>query len=152
MCAVLVFAFLGIVYGRTQTIGFDDALPGELQPGLADQMNHTGTPPLWEIIRDDSAPSRPNVLAQLSADRTAGRFPLAILNRISLQDGSLSVCFKPVSGVVDQAAGIVWRYRDPGNYYIVRANALENNVVLYKVETGSEPRLPRKGFHRAPTA
>ena len=44
--------------------------------------------------------------------------------------------FKPVSGRVDQAAGLVWRYRDENNYYIVRANALENNVVLYKVQDG----------------
>jgi hypothetical protein len=56
----------------------------------------------------------------------------------------VSVRFKPVSGTVDQAAGIVWRYRDAGNYYIVRANALENNVVLYKVENGKRiPLAPR---------
>ena len=57
----------------------------------------------------------------------------------------MSVSFKPVSGERDQAAGIVWRYRDPQNYYIVRANALEDNVVLYKVEGGKRIALEPKG-------
>jgi hypothetical protein len=47
-------------------------------------------------------------------------------------DMTISVKFKAISGSVDQAAGIVWRYRDPDNYYVVRANALEDNLVLYK--------------------
>jgi hypothetical protein len=56
-------------------------------------------------------------------------------------NGAVSVRFKPVSGDVDRAAGLVWRYRDENNYYIVRANALENNVVLYKVENGRRTSL-----------
>jgi len=40
---------------------------------------------------------------------------------------------------------MVWRYRDPDNYYIVRANALENNVVLYKVEGGKRVSLAPRG-------
>jgi hypothetical protein len=55
------------------------------------------------------------------------------------------VKFKPVSGEVDRAAGLVWRYRDENNYYIVRANALEDNVVLYKVEEGKRTSLAPKG-------
>jgi hypothetical protein len=86
------------------------------------------------------------VLAQLSTDRTAGRFPLAILEAVSVKNGTLSVCFKPVSGVVDQAAGIVWRYQDPDNYYIARANAVENNIVLYKVEKGLRSSIAPKGL------
>ena len=56
--------------------------------------------------------------------------------------------FKPVSGRVDQAAGLVWRYQNEDNYYIVRANALEDNVVLYKVENGKRTDLPLKGEGR----
>ena len=56
--------------------------------------------------------------------------------------------FKAVSGGKDQAAGIVWRYRDKDNYYIVRANALENNVVLYKVQSGKREDLSVKGEGR----
>ena len=58
------------------------------------------------------------------------------MDGVTATDLDLSVRFKPVSGAVDQAAGLVWRYRDKDNYYVVRANALENNVVLYKVESG----------------
>jgi hypothetical protein len=63
-----------------------------------------------------------------------------------LRDGDVSVAFKTVDGTVDQAAGIVWRYQDPNNYYIVRANALENNVVLYKVENGVRLSIAPKGL------
>ncbi|SRR5258706_9201919 len=41
---------------------------------------------------------------------------------------------------------IVWRYQTPNNYYIVRANALENKVVLYKVENGVRLSIPPKGL------
>jgi hypothetical protein len=85
------------------------------------------------------------VLAQLSDDRTAGRFPLAIWEGKSLQDGRVSVKFKAISGVVDQGAGVVWRYQNPNNYYIARANALEDNVVLYKVQNGQRIALAPKG-------
>ena len=60
----------------------------------------------------------------------------------------MTVRIKPVSGRVDQAAGLVWRYRNADNYYLVRANALENNVVVYKVENGSRTDLPVKGQGR----
>ena len=60
--------------------------------------------------------------------------------------GEVSVAFKTVDGTVDQAAGIVWRYQDPNNYYIVRANALENNVVFYKVENGVRLSIRPKGL------
>jgi hypothetical protein len=97
-------------------------------------------------VRDESAVKPLYVLAQLSRDSTAGRFPLAIWDRNVLRDGDVSVAFKTMDGAVDQAAGIVWRYQDPNNYYIVRANALENNVVLYKVENGVRLSIAPKGL------
>lgn len=108
-------------------------------------MTHTGGIPKWEVRGDESAPTKPNVLAQVSNDATAGRFPLAIWDRAIFKDGAVSVKFKAISGSVDQGAGLVWRYRDPDNYYIVRANALEDNVVLYKVENGVRLSLAPKG-------
>jgi hypothetical protein len=71
-----------------------------------------------------------------------------VLSDISAADVDLSVRFKPISGRVDQAAGLVWRYQNQDNYYIVRANALEDNVVLYKVEGGTRTDLPLKGEGR----
>jgi hypothetical protein len=132
--------------GAAQMVNFDNCAPGTLPPGWTTAMTHKGAPPKWEVVRDETAPSPPNALAQVSKDGTAGRFPLAIWDGVSIQDGEVSVAFKPVSGSVDQAAGIVWRYQDPGNYYIVRANALENNVVLYRVVSGVRESIAPKGL------
>lgn len=143
---LLVLTALSSSAAQSEMIRFDHAIPGKLPADWTVAMTHAGAPPRWEIVRDESAPNPPNVLAQLSRDRTAGRFPLAIWNRASIQDGELSVAFKPVEGSIDQAAGMVWRYQDPNNYYIVRANALENNVVLYKVQGGVRTSITPKGL------
>jgi hypothetical protein len=119
--------------------------PGTVPKDWVVAMTHQGGPPKWEIVADPTAPSPPHVFAQTSEDNTSGRFPLAIYQKVNFTDGSVSVRFKPVKGERDQAAGIVWRYRDPDNYYIVRANALEGNVVLYKVEGGKRLSLEPKG-------
>ena len=100
------------------------------------------------VTKDDSFPDRGNVLAQTDADATDYRFPVCVYDSLTAKDVDLSVKFKPVSGRGDQGAGIVWRYRDKDNYYIVRANALEGNVVLYKVQDGKRTDLPLKGAGR----
>ena len=87
-------------------------------------------------------------LAQTDPDSTRLRFPVAVLKNVTAADVDLSVRFRPISGRVDQAAGLVWRYQNQDNYYIVRANALEDNVVLYKVEGGRRTDLPVKGKGR----
>jgi hypothetical protein len=120
---------------------FEAAELGAPPPGWTITMTHEGGAPRWAIEQDVSSPAGPRVLAQLSDDPTSGRFPLAIYAAVETTNGAVSVRFKPISGGVDQAAGIVWRYRDENNYYIVRANARENNVVLYKVEEGRRTSL-----------
>jgi hypothetical protein len=141
----LILALIGVAVCSAETINFDGAAVGGVPAGWTVSMTHKGGAPKWEIVRDESAPSKPNVLAQVSTDATGGRFPLIVYEKLSLKDGSLSVRFKTVSGNVDQAAGLIWRYKDPENYYIVRANALEDNVVLYKVENGQRLALAPKG-------
>jgi Domain of Unknown Function (DUF1080) len=143
---LMLIMVLAIGAAQCEVIRFDQASPGKLPAGWTVAMTHAGAPPRWEIVHDESAPSPPNVLAQLSRDRTAGRFPLAIWDRALLQDGEISVAFKAVDGSIDQAAGIVWRYQDANNYYIARANALENNVVLYKVESRVRSSIAPKGL------
>jgi hypothetical protein len=129
-----------------EVLRFDADPPGRLPSGWNSAMTHAGGAPQWQIVHDATAPSPPFVLAQMSRDRTAGRFPIAVWDRASIRNGEVSVAFKTVSGTVDQAAGIVWRYQDANNYYIVRANALENNVVLYKVENGVRLSIAPKGM------
>ena len=100
-------------------------------------------------MTDPSAPSPPYVFAEISKDVARGRCPIAILNKTDVKDGDLSVKVKPVTGRQDRAGGLVFRYRDPDNYYLVRANALENSIVLYKVEDGKRTPLSSRG---APTS
>ena len=140
---VVLISLTGVGWGAL--ISFDNVKPGPLPRGWTVAMTHDGGPSKWEILADPSAPSKPNVMAQTSTDNTSGRFPLAIYEKAVVTDGSVSVRFRPASGERDQAAGIVWRYQDSENYYIVRANALENNVVLYKVEGGKRISLEPKG-------
>ncbi len=124
---------------------FDSDPVNQMPAGWTSAMTHQGAPPRWEVVRDETAPSKPNVLAQLSDDPTSGRYPLAIYQKLELRDGDLSVKFKPISGTVDASGGLVWRYQDPNNYYIVRSNALEDNTVLYKVENGRRRSIAPKG-------
>ena len=95
-----------------------------------------GGPVAWVIKDDPTAPSGGKVLAQTSADTTRNRFPLCIYEPLIAKDVEVAVQFKAVAGKVDQAAGLVIRFQDKDNYYITRANALENNVRLYKVVHG----------------
>src|SRR5579859_4172371 len=144
--AYLLLGLLSCSVASAETIRFDSGAPGALPPGWTVAMTHAGGEPRWQIVSDPGAPSPPYVLAQLSQDRTAGRFPLAIWSGAAIRNGEVSVAFKTVSGTIDQAAGIVWRYQDPNNYYVVRANALENNIVLYKVEKGVRLSIAPKGM------
>jgi hypothetical protein len=142
---LMSFALWGTV---TQTINFDSAKPGSVPPGWT-VMPNTGAVPEWEILKDPSAPSPPYVFAQVShnpaGDAAADQCPLAILNKTNIKDGDLSVKVKPVAGKEDRAGGLVFRYRDRDNYYLVRANALENSIVLYKVEDGRRTPLSCRG-------
>jgi hypothetical protein len=139
------FALLIHFVASAEAIRFDRSQPGKAPDGWTIAMTHAGGPPQWQVLHDDSGPSPRLVLAQTSRDATAGRFPLAIWEGTSIRNGEVSVAFKPVDGSVDRAAGIVWRFQDQNNYYIVRANALENNVVLYRVENGVRLSIAPKG-------
>lgn len=134
--------------GKSLVYNFDNDTTGKVPAKFHGALTGKGVTGAWEVKADSSAPSQPNVLAQTSTDKTSYRFPLAIADQGSFRDLDLSVKFKPISGEVDQAAGLVWRLKDANNYYIVRANALENNVVLYKVENGKRTDLPLKGEGR----
>jgi hypothetical protein len=128
------------------SVNFDAGVPGKLPAGWTAAMTLPGAPPRWEILKDSSAPSPPNVLAQVSSDSNQGRGPLAILNKVNVKDGDLSVKMKPVAGRQDRAGGLVWRYRDPGNYYLLQAESLGNHIVLYKVQDGKRTPLAAKGM------
>jgi hypothetical protein len=65
-----------------------------------------------------------------------GTFPICIYESANLKDGLVEVQFKPIAGKEDQAGGVIWRCKDANNYYIARANALEDNVTIYHTING----------------
>jgi hypothetical protein len=112
-------------------INFDNLKVGAPPTGWTATKTGTGEAK-WTIEADATAPSRPNVLKQ-SGQAT---YPVCIKDDTSLKDGFVEVKFKPISGKVDQAGGVIWRAKDSNNYYIARANALENNVTIYDTVNG----------------
>ncbi len=114
-----------------QVINFDSSATGTLPEGWKAGVTGAGSP-RWSVERDATAPSAPNVLKQSGR----GAFPWCV-KEASIANGFVEVKFKPVSGREDQAGGVVWRWKDGDNYYVARANALENNVSLYYTERGS---------------
>jgi hypothetical protein len=133
----------GVLATTGRVVNFDTFPLGKTPPGWTVAMTNRGRAPQWEIRRDGSAATQPYVLAQLSTDSAGDRFPLAILDNMSLRDGDVSVRIKTVSGREMQVGGVVWRYRDANNYYLARANALDKNVAVFKVQNGQRvPILP----------
>ena len=122
--------------GKQFVYNFDSDAPGQLPAKFHGARTGGGTQEKWAVTTDPTAPSKPNVVAQTSTDQTDYRFPLLISDEGTFQDLDLSVKFKAVSGSIDRAGGLVFRLKDPNNYYIVRANALENNYRLYHVVNG----------------
>ena len=114
-----------------ETIKFDDAKTGEVPAGWTGTKTGKGEPK-WAVEKDETAPSQPNVLKQ-SGEAT---YPVCIKNDTNLKDGFVTVKFKPISGKQDQAGGVIWRCKDADNYYIARANALEDNVTIYHTIKG----------------
>jgi hypothetical protein len=115
-----------------QLASFDGDAVGSPPKGWILTMTGKGSPE-WSVERDGSA----SVLKQ-SGKAT---YPLALKEDTRIRDGFVEVRFKPISGSEDRAGGLVWRAKDANNYYVVRANALENNVVLYKTVNGARSSL-----------
>ncbi len=134
------------------TVAFNDAKPGGLPPPWIGTQTGKGEAK-WSVEKDPDAAGNTCVLKQSGqAD-----YPVCIKDGVSLKNGYVEVRFKPVSGKEDQAGGLIWRVQDKDNYYVCRANALEDNVVLYKTVAGKRSALDivgRKGGYgvKAPVA
>jgi hypothetical protein len=140
-----LLALLPLAAARAEVVDFEGMPVGSPPTGWTTVKTGGGADPLWEIVADSTSPAGARVLAQRSEDATAERSLLALHPAAALANGAVTVRFKPVSGNVDRAAGLVWRYRDENNYYVVRASALEDNVALYKGEDGRRTALPAAG-------
>jgi hypothetical protein len=114
-----------------ETVSFDTDSPGSLPMAWQEGVTGRGAAK-WAVVQDESAPSKPNVLRQ----NGVGAFPWCVRRGTSIEDGFVEVRFKALAGSEDQAGGVVWRWKDGDNYYVARANALENNVSLYYTQNG----------------
>jgi hypothetical protein len=124
-------------------VSFESGQIGTTPEGWTSTLTGSGDPK-WTVESDRTAPSKSTVLRQ------SGRatYPLLLKNDTSIKDGFVEAKFKAIAGSQDRAAGIVWRAKDANNYYVLRANALEDNVVLYKTVGGVRSELDivgRKG-------
>ena len=109
--------------------------PGAPPLGFTVARTGNGAAAEWQVVADPSAGAK-KAIAQTSKDTTDYRFPLAVYQPISAKDVDVVVRFKPLAGTVDQAGGIAVRLTTPDDYYVVRANALEDNVRFYRVVKG----------------
>ena len=128
---VMLSAAMLVGIAPADTVNFDNLKTGAPPPGWTATKTGSGAAK-WTIEKDDTAPSRPNVLKQ-SGQAT---YPVCLKDDTSLKDGFVEVKFKPISGKEDQAGGVLWRAKDANNYYIARANALEDNVTIYHTING----------------
>ena len=127
-----------IVYkGETKLMNFESDEIGKIPNDFSNQMTGKGGLGKWEVIGDETAPSTLNALAQTSQEYFGYHFNMAINEKETYEDLELIVKFKGVKGREDQGGGPVWRYQDANNYYIARANPLENNFRVYKVVNGN---------------
>ena len=136
--ATLAVVALGAAAAQdsAKTWDFQGDKVDEAPAGFSFGKTGQGRPGKWVVRSDASAPSGDHVLAQVDADDTDYRFPVAVADTPTLKNVHVEVRCKQVSGKTDQACGLVCRYQDENNYYVTRANALEDNVNLYHVVKG----------------
>ncbi len=120
------------------TFSFSNNEIGKIPNGWSQYFTARGERTEWKIVDD----SGNKVLAQLSQDNPNYHFNEIVFDGFKIRNAELKVRIKGVKGNMDQGGGFVWRFIDADNYYVVRANPLEDNVVLYKVENGKRTDLP----------
>jgi hypothetical protein len=135
---------------RTTRVDIASMQPGTAPPGFEFALTGGGPISAWKVVADPTAAAQ-KAIAQISQDRTDYRFPLAVYQPITAKDVDVTVHFKPVEGKVDQAGGIAVRLANPDNYYVVRANALEDNVRFYRVVNGRRQQIQGADVKVAPS-
>jgi hypothetical protein len=149
MLAMAAAVFAVPTPSSAQTITFAGEQIGALPKNFESALTGQGQSGRWEVVEDATADGG-RVLGQLNADSTDYRFPLAIYASVNAADVEITTRFKALSGKVDQAGGVVVRFSDPNNYYVARANALEDNVRFYRVVGGKRQELASANLKVSP--
>jgi len=143
--ATLVVGGMLAAVAAGDSVNFDKAAVGQAPAGWTATKTGSGDAK-WTIEKDDTAPSKPNVLKQSGV----ATYPVCFKDDTNLKDGFVEVKFKSISGKEDQAGGVVWRLKDANNYYVARANALEDNVTIYDTVNGRRTERKRANMKVAP--
>ncbi|HEV8543925.1 MAG TPA: family 16 glycoside hydrolase [Verrucomicrobiae bacterium] len=150
--APLRFSFLLVLIsvhasGAEIIFDFTKEQPNETPTNFLSTVSGEDKPGLWKIIEAEvpssipsitpnAPPARRPVLAQLSRDLTDEHYPILVYTNGVFADFTFTTRLKCVSGVVEQMAGIVFRYQDEKNYYYVRASAKGNTFRFLKLVAG----------------
>jgi len=134
MVGVVLLAGALIAQNQEKVWNFDTNKPGDIPEGFTNEIGE------WKVVADETAPSKPNVLAQL-AKSSGSTFNLILIGGTDYKDADLSVKMKAIAGKQDQGGGLVWQAKDAKNYYVARYNPLEDNYRLYKVVKGRRSQL-----------
>ena len=140
---IIGFLWSGNLENKEVTFNFENYQLDKSPAGWTSSITGEGTPCQWKIIDDNGN----KVLAQLSSHSEEYHFNLIVNNSIISKDVEISVKFKGVKGHVDQGGGLLWRYQNENNYYVVRANPLEDNFRLYKVVNGNRKQFKSANFN-----
>lgn len=132
--SVLLLASGLIAQNQKKVWNFDTNKPGDIPEGFTNEVGQ------WKVVADETAPSKPNVLAQL-AKNSGSTFNVTLVSDTNYKDVDITVKMKAIAGKEDQGGGPVWRARDAKNYYVARYNPLEDNYRVYKVENGKRRQL-----------
>ena len=139
-CAIACEGSAGFTQTGAIVIAIDKMAVGTAPADFEFARTGQGGPGRWVMVADATAAGG-RAIEQVSTEPTDNRFPLAIYSPLSAKNVEVVVRFKPVAGKVDQAGGIAVRLTSPDNYYVVRANALEDNVNFYRVIRGQRTEL-----------
>ncbi len=142
MVGVILLAGALIAQNQEKVWNFDTNKPGDIPEGFTNEVGQ------WKVVADETAPSKPNVLAQM-AKSSGSTFNVTLVSGTDYRNVDLSVKMKAIAGKEDQGGGLVCRAKDAKNYYVVRYNPLEDNYRLYKVVKGRRSQLQSADIKRS---
>jgi hypothetical protein len=116
---------------------FDTESPDVLPKGFVIGTLFDGRPAgEWKVLSTDRAKSAPQVLAQLIGKGAEQAYKLVLVEGLTPINVDVQVSFLPISGNADMGGGVLWRAADDRNYYLTKANPLEQNIRIYRVING----------------
>src|SRR5438445_10565177 len=137
LTALAVASVSAAAEDSTPTWNIDADLPGTLPNNCAVGTLVDGRPAgEWKVLKTDRAKGPRQVLAQVMGQGFEPGYKVVLINGSTSSDLEHQVSFLPIKGKADMGGGLIWRAADDRNYYLARANPLEQNIRIYRVVKG----------------